>query len=1778
MPVSERLELLPVLIEGIARDTANSATHGAQLFHTLLRLLNDFRLPPRGSKEDQELREMLRVTDEDANFLAFWFGKLILLVVSRGASATTGSSASDVPACPGLAMDEYKFLTLQGKPETWDPTTEAGLNLTESKVTACKFLASGIFRDDERFMPAVFASADTNSRISEIGDDILKRAAPTVDFEDRKIIGSLFKIYFGDPSSNGPLPPRPPLRMKLLSYLTRSVISTTYHPEVLRLVAHGLDSASDIAGQNLVQGREASKMRSAIFKYVNFLASRGSTIDVQVVAPRLIQHLRSFVERQGWPVANTGEDVALRGYVYEIVGLLAKANHYPDLDLLKWLFQSLSKDSAGKDTSASIEEALSSIMGVFAQSLSVEDTQRLEELLLYNMQLEAPASPDNSSSIHRSTRFVAVRFANRCLPYHDVVARWIDILAIGDRTSSREVVEEGQRGLSLYWHSLLTTATRFNSTSAGGSGSVQHIFPDFSNLTRYVFGRENSLEPHDSPHEAAHVVRRFIQDFKSEFQPALRYCYQILMHQALASRNIEIDVDVDWERKLETAVSSEERARQAIRDYTRTLVAEQHMGRVDGHGTQKASPTYYSFSILLRASFDALLVEDGSEHAHSFIQLCALSPGSVLTNVTRDFRSLEPQILSNNDNARRKAAHAYGLLASHNACALDNVYQSLSVLLERLASWQSAVGAAINMAHGATMALGYYFSRSAYRAVSKGQEHTDRSWPTKDAAPIFQRFISILLEVLRDSTDKTLQGGAYTAISQLSSFMVIRPGDLEIYMPFAAVSDKITITAKTGSQPAIVALGRLAMITDEVDDDDSNNSLKRIEDHLHALHEIRQIESQFTVGEALTCLACGWDSKVMATELDMDGPTPGGPKRTKTLEKVLDRILSDCRASKPSLRKASVIWLLCLMQFCGHRPEIQTRLRSCQATFKRCLSDRDELVQEAASRGLGLVYEKGDRQLKDDLVRDLIGSFSDNKAQLAGNVTEDTQLFEPGALPTGDGSVTTYKDILNLASEVGDSSLVYRFMSLASNNAIWSSRAAFGRFGLTSVLSDSSVDGYLAENPKLYPKLYRYRFDPNPNVQRAMKDIWNALVKDSSAIIKEHSDAIMQDLLENILSKEWRVRQASCAAIADLVQGQSVDKYEKYLGRIWDLCFKVLDDIKDSVRVAAASLARVLTNILTRSLESSNPSKSAGAMLTHVIPFILSTSGLESRAAEVQGFALDTLLQIVKRSSGKALRPFIPELVERLAGLLSTLEPEAVNYLHLNASKYNLTEQKIDDARLASVRGSPLMEAIERCLDLMDDATMKDLVPRLQNAMKVAVSLPTKVGCSRILVTLSTRHNQLFRPHADHFLRLLEKYVLDRNETVSSSYAAAAGYVARTACDEQILHIIEFSKKLYFNSEDDRHRVASGDVTYAISKHATDRFAALAADVLPFVFVAKHDSHEHVKQRYRDTWNENVGGSRAVSLYVKEIVAIAQEHLDSPKWVLKHTAARAVADATVALVSSGDDLSLAHAETLWPAIEKAMAGKTWDGKEEVLKAFVRFVQKGSKLWGSVPKVAEGITKMTVREAKRQNADYRQYAIRALGQIAAARTDIDMSSAVLEIVEPIIEELTSRDYDAMEVDDAKSTANNEKLRDRTLAAGVEALQDSINLKQLQRQRASETMLTVVDLIIKANTASSSIVQIATYDALNSLFAKLDTQTVEHLTGRERQLGESLIRLLYRPSNKALTEALRLKRAQTIVALGKVPWPALVHAILGTRLADDIADEKSPVVRQELAKAR
>lgn len=1707
--------------------------------------------PPRGNEDDLELRRKLGLADrvDDASFVAAWLGKLILFGINQ-----TGATR-----CPGLNQEDCNFLQLYGKKDTWTPNVAGGLNLAESKVVASRFLASGAFVDSERFLPALFASADPNTRISDIGDDILKRATSAVSLEDAHLIGQLYEIYLGTRGAEGSLPARPHLQTKILSMLCRSKTASSFVPQSTQIVEEALtphDALVTNGNALRKQGLEASKLRGQVFAFTNWLTRISSPKDLSDFAPGLVSQLRMYIESQGWPrlppdgtPPGPGE-LASRAYAYESIGLLAaacpeKLLREPDIELLRWLFTSLSEDSSGKDTSTSIEQALSSVLGIIGGDLDSNLESSLNSLLLHHMGLRPGVSEESGGLIVRSTSFLAVRFANRCLPFSNITARWIDILAMeGDANEKSAILEDGRKGLDPYWYKMLNPAKDGNTVSEGSLEAKAYKLPGFSELVERFFG---SGSPWNISNAAS--VR-----ITNAYIPALTFCRCVLLNQALVAVKSPPVMDTDWERNIDALVANDEDARSRLTAYFR--------GSFTDYPVEEGLPR--ALRIYLQATYVGMTSQtsgDVNRVGDFLLELCSLIPSSAYNGLSANILRLQSPIFSTNTTLRSKASHVFGVLATLEDCPRSEALNMMSVFNAKLHSWKQAIGGEVLYVHGAILAMAYFLSRSQARGnIPLGFDELRRN------------FVNSILDILDDSRDKMLLEAVFIAISELALFGVLIPRTIPEPRDTKYLVQKLRDKAKDGDEKAITALGHLAIYLPEEDVEDG--SLKDLVNGLYELHIVRQAEVQFAIGAALCCAAIGWQSKSLISASDIQNASVQVPFRGSTLLSILDRVLLDCKTTKPALRQASVIWLLCLVQYSGHLQVLQDRLRDCQVAFKGFLADRDSLNQESASRGLTLVYEKGNRALKDDLVRDLVGSFTGTNAGLAGNVSEDTELFDAGALPTGEGnSVTTYKDIMSLAAEVGDSSLVYRFMSLASNNAIWSSRAAFGRFGLSNILSDASTDGYLAQNPKLYPALFRYRFDPNTNVRNSMNDIWGALVKEPTKTIDANFDRIMDDLLKNILGKEWRVRQASCAAVADLVQGRPLEKYEKHLTQIWELTFKVCDDIKESVRTAAMALARVLTGILTRGLEAGEAStRSADKMLKQVLPFLLSPSGLESGAPDVQDFARKTLLKIIKSSNGKTLRPFIPDLVGRLLALLSSIEPEMVNYLHLNADKYGLSAQELDDARLKHIRGSSMLEAIERCLDFLDENTMPELQQSLENAIKTGVGLPSKVGCSRVLVSLSTRQNFIFKQYADHFLPLARKQVFDRNDTISSSYAAALGYLARLASDGALLKLVESCQKLYFDSDDDRHRVISGDITYAISKYATDRFNSLAGEILPFVFVAKHDTYERAKTLFEATWSENVGGSRAMLLYLKEIVGLASRYLDSARWSVKHTSAFAIADV---VTSSGSSIDEVNGRLLWPALEKSLSGKTWDGKETVLKAFIQFL-KNSAFWYQDEKIAEQVEKIVLRESKRNNPAFRQHSLECLGDFAELRGKEDMYPKVYEITKPVIEEILG-ESDEMDVDSKTDGPSSKAIAESTVANALTALLKSINPQKRTGKDLCESLSQTLELMDRVKAGASRNTMNAIYDALKSLFERLNKADLKSLAD---PLQNVLIEYVHRVFGFTdQVEQTRIKAVEAAIALAPIAGGEdRIKVEFGREIAAARSLERSASVQQALDRAK
>lgn len=145
--------------------------------------------------------------------------------------------------------------------------------------------------------------------------------------------------------------------------------------------------------------------------------------------------------------------------------------------------------------------------------------------------------------------------------------------------------------------------------------------------------------------------------------------------------------------------------------------------------------------------------------------------------------------------------------------------------------------------------------------------------------------------------------------------------------------------------------------------------------------------------------------------------------------------------------------------------------------------------------------------------------------------------------------------------------------------------------------------------------------------------------------------------------------------------------------------------------------------------------------------------------------------------------------------------------------------------------------------------------------------------------------------------------------------------------------------------KDEQQRIMSGIAVEAISRNASSAFTAIASSILPFVFFAKHDPVEAIHEPYMETWSENTGGAGAIKLYIREIMTLVAGHLEDPQWRVKQISALTLADACEAI---GMDIR-EHLGLVMPLLLKGVGGRTWKGKEAVLKALVVVVEnaKGS---------------------------------------------------------------------------------------------------------------------------------------------------------------------------------------------------------------------------------------
>ncbi|KAF9434869.1 hypothetical protein BGZ76_007269 [Entomortierella beljakovae] len=1542
-------------------------------------------------------------------------------------SSTSPAQSATSPPPDGMSQQSVLLVTNNGK-AAWATSSE----LKNIKLGAARFVCSTTSFPDslpsnvhlERFIALIAATGDAYHEVAGIGEDGVKRIKQS-DLEDKLVVDRLYEMYQG--SNRGKAIPGKEdifrvqssnvVKLRIMGYLSKSKTASESFP-----------SALQVAFDCLYGPATNTKLVMAGMSFVQWIARMSSQSAIAPIAPVLVSGLLKYTsENEG---AGGLDNESAKGFAYVALGLISKRGNI--------------QVAMPKKKKEDLQLTPKAVPTIFRKDLSIAETlfrqletqppnvkTYIQEALCTMLDAFQPIKEwasdedtkkiltmieDNSNKDEHQARFCSVRYANALFPFSDIPTKYICLMTVVDE--KLEIREEAKRGLTF------PTARALEEYSTTSKDSM---LPDFAKLLETINAKSRQSQ---NRAEDLHLKPSFGKSFIMGF-PAEVFIHMLEFFRRLLITSADPDVIIEES-------SNEYEIQQFVfTPNTRKRVKAwlKNMWELDNQidNEQKTLSRYIFF-------LETALNHHGPQGMLPFI-------GSPKTE------------------SRLAVAHIIGVVGTDN---LGSPSPQREVFLQFLRDLFTMVKDTTKQTtseqrHGGILAIGFILGRLLYRYP----ENIFDIIPLVEAQEMVAEIVTDL-----DSKQNMFVSGACIALGEIGRYGSIPSKDVAKDIKQLIETTKTTKDVKT-QEYAIAALGHIAV----GDQTQAQEVLTFLYDF--GPKQTKQSEVNFTIGEAIACIGAGWQCSVMDVFADVADKEPSAHDvPISVMDDILKTTLNDMGASpRASTKKSACIWLLSLVKFCSGHPSVKAQLAKIHSVFSSLLSDRDELTQEVASKGIGLVYELGDQSLRSQLVGSLVGMFGEGKKPTQ-KVTGDTEIFDSNALgQTPDGSsLSTYQSILSLASDMNQPELVYKFMHLASHNSMWQSRKG-AAFGFSSIVSQAEAElkPHLAT---LIPRLYRYQYDPNPKVNEAMTSIWRALVKEPKKAVQEYFDVIIKDLLEGMGSRIWRTRESSCLAMTDLLQGRSIEEIEKYLETLWTMSFRTLDDIKESVRTAAFKTCRSLTLMTVKYCDPKNVSPTEGhRVLDIMVPFLLQ-KGLLSSAEEVSKFSLTTILKICKQA-GSLLRSHIPAIVAALLDGLTSMEPQMMNYLSFHTEKYQVSQEQLESTRLNAAKLSPMMEGIEACVENLDEEVMPVLAEQLATIIRKAVGLPTKAGCAHLLVSICIKKPAVARPHSDALLKTLGAALKDKSPAVRKSYAVAAGYLSRLVTDAALLRFIERLDGYYLGTEEEDLRSISAITSREISKNASDRFKGIASSILPTVYYGTFDANTNISEIWQEVWEEHTSGSTsAAKLYAIEIVKQLSAQLTSSSWNAKKQSAKALK-----ALSEAMDLS-PYMDTLLPLVLDSLSGRTWEGKEFIVELLPAISISSKAYLSDKQDKLQEIAKILLREAKKVNKQYKRYSIDALGKFLDGYPEVDY---YLE-VKPILMAIIQNDDE----DSGDDEEHDKPLQLMVMASAARALGMAWSTNaQIQEQHSAE----FVECVSKSLSRNVWNVRVALLESVEKFISKL-----------------------------------------------------------------------------------
>lgn len=251
---------------------------------------------------------------------------------------------------------------------------------------------------------------------------------------------------------------------------------------------------------------------------------------------------------------------------------------------------------------------------------------------------------------------------------------------------------------------------------------------------------------------------------------------------------------------------------------------------------------------------------------------------------------------------------------------------------------------------------------------------------------------------------------------------------------------------------------------------------------------------------------------------------------------------------------------------------VQDRFMTLQKVFIKFLFDRKAYMQDISSKALSKIYHLGTPEVKtllvDSLSKTLSGEKSTQELQEKDENNELLLEFKDTTSSEQREKVKTYKDLCNVAVELGHRELIYQFLEVHRHLSHYQDIKNAAK-GLSSIIM---LDEKLSRDLlKIAPKILLLTYDHNDEVKETMKQLWSTLVEveKEEQIINSRWEEIFKEAFAGLNSKEYRRRQSASLALTDLLANREWYQLKERFREVFLLSFGLLDDNNDGVKAAA---------------------------------------------------------------------------------------------------------------------------------------------------------------------------------------------------------------------------------------------------------------------------------------------------------------------------------------------------------------------------------------------------------------------------------------------------------------------------------------------------------------------------------------------------------------------------------------------------------------------------------